>query len=138
MKPKERKLTLKQRKWLKVFFQTGNQTKATLSAYNVTDPTLASCMGSQTARLLKDAVRTIMEQKGLDVGCLVDRVQDATNATKIHSSPTEPDKEIPDHTTRLKAVEIASRWLGMEQTPTTAIQINVKSHYQNELDTYKL
>lgn len=30
-------------------------------------------------------------------------------ATKIFSSHTEPDKEVPDHPTRLKAVELAYR-----------------------------
>jgi hypothetical protein len=32
---------------------------------------------------------------------------EALEATKIFSSHTEPDKEIPDHPTRLKAVELA-------------------------------
>lgn len=45
-------------------------------------------------------------------------------ATKIFSSHTEPDKEIPDHPTRLKAVELAYKVKGKLQQPGAIVQVN--------------
>ena len=58
---------------------------------------------------------------------------EALDADKIFSSHTEPDKVIPDHSIRLKAVELAYEVVksGLEnnkQIPLAAIQINFKDH----------
>lgn len=68
-----------------------------------------------------------MEAKGLSLGDLVDVVKEGTKAERWKSSMTEPDKLVPDWPTRLKSVEIASKWMGVEQpenTTQTNIQIN--------------
>lgn len=45
-------------------------------------------------------------------------------ATKIHTSHTEPDKEIVDHPTRLKAVELAYK-IKRKTEGNVNIQVNV-------------
>lgn len=47
------------------------------------------------------------------------------NATKIFSSHTEPDKEVPDHPTRLKAVEMAYKVKGKLNDTNVNVQVNV-------------
>lgn len=120
--PKTKDLTLKQKKFLKVYWETGNATRAVLEAYNTKDPGIASTMGSENLVKLKDILRYQMDKKGLTVEKLVERVQEATDATKWNDFTGEKE---PDHAIRLKAVEKAERWLGLQQdTPTVAVQIN--------------
>lgn len=121
---KPRELTLKQKKFLKVYFETGNATKAALAAYDTDDPHMAANIGSENVAKLGDVVRAIMNRKGLDAEKLVNTVNAATEANKIHGYG-DNFVEIPDHQTRLKAVEIAERWLGMKQdSGTPPIQNN--------------
>lgn len=113
---KEPKLTLKQRLFLKIYFATGNATKATLAAYDTDDPGVASTMGAQNLVKLQDVVRRMMERKGLDIEKLVETVNGATEATKWNDFTGERE---PDHSTRLKAVDVAERWLGLKQDTFT-------------------
>jgi len=132
-------LTLKQKKWLKVYFETGNATKAALAAYETDDPGSASVIGTENLAKLSDVVRHIMNKKGLDAEKLVDTVNAATEANKqinaqvlvkqdgsVIRKEDEGMIEVPDHPTRLKAVEIAERWLKLkvDETPGVAVQIN--------------
>ncbi len=121
---KRSSLTLKQSRFLKEYFKSGNGTQAIMKAYNVKRPDLAASMATENLIKLKDVVRTMMEVKGLSLGRIIDVVNEATEANKIHGT-NDNFIEIPDHPTRLKAAEIAARWLKME-TPSTLIQINVK------------
>lgn len=45
-------------------------------------------------------------------------------ATKIHTSHTEPDKEVPDTPTRLRAVELAYKVKGRLSDSKAVIQVN--------------
>lgn len=118
VKKKEYKLTFKQKVFLKEYFKTGNGTRSAMKAYDTDDPNIASAMASQNLSKLKGVVKTWMDMEGLTMKQIMGKVYDATEATKIHTSHTEPDVVVPDHPTRLKASEIASRWLGMEQPST--------------------
>jgi len=120
-----KKLTIKQSKFLSEYFKTGNGTKSAMKVYNCKNVYSAQALASETLSKLKDVVKVMMEAKGLSLGKLVDVVGDATKANKVISSHTEPDYAVPDHQVRLKAVEIASKWLKLE-APSTLIQINVK------------
>lgn len=65
---KERELTLKQRKWIKVYIQTGNATEAARRAYDCKGES-AHSIGSEN--LLKLAFPDLMEEMGLtDVALL--------------------------------------------------------------------
>lgn len=51
---------------------------------------------------------------------------ESLDATKIFSSHTEPDKEVPDNQTRLKAVELAYKVKGKMKTESrTNVQVNI-------------
>ena len=115
-------LTIKQNKFLKVYFETGNATKAALAAYDTDDPKVASVIGAENLVKLKDVVRHIMEKKGLDLGWMIDRVYGAGDATKWNDFTGERE---PDHAIRLKAVEVAERWLGLKEEPKLLQQFNV-------------
>jgi len=120
-----RELTTKEKMFLKEYFKTGNGTRSALKAYNCKDSYSASTIASQTLSKLKDVVKSLMESKGLDLGMIIDVTKDATKATKIVTSHTEPDYEVPDHPTRLKAAEIAGKWLGISEHPTSLTQVNI-------------
>ena len=118
----DKELTLKQKKFLKVYFETGNATKAALAAYDTKDPNYASQIGSQNLVKLKDVLQYQMQKQGLDLNWMVNKVGDAGEASKWNDFTGERE---PDHATRLKAVEIASRWLGIKDTPEFLQQINI-------------
>jgi len=128
IKPKEkgRRLTIKQRKFLKLYFETGNATKSALKVYDTKDYNTAGAIASQILKKLREPVKTMMEARGLSVGDLVETVQDARKA-KVRRRNLETG-EIwyeKDHKVRLEAVRIAGRWLGVEK-PTDQLSDNLK------------
>lgn len=137
-RPEEiKELTVKQKKFLKVYFDTGNATKAALAAYDTDDPKTASVIGAENIAKLSDVVRYIMNKKGLDVEWMVDRVNEAGSATKWNDFTGERE---PDHNIRLKAVDVAERWVGMKEdkdTPTTAIQNNYFNVVKGEKEEFE-
>lgn len=119
---KPRKLTIKQKKFLKEYFKTGNATKSAMAVYDVKDIHSARAIGGENLSKLREVTIALMEAKGLSLGKIIDKVNEATDANKIITSHTEPDYEVPDHPTRLKAIEIVARWLRMEQPANINIQ----------------
>jgi len=78
----------------------------------------------------------MMEERGLTLPLLIDTIRDATQATKTSNAAillTKDGKtikaeeqgliEIPDHFTRLKAVEIAGKWLGIDKPNIIALKL---------------
>jgi hypothetical protein len=123
---KEPKLTLKQTKFLKYYFETGNATQAVLKAGYNCDEYTARAIGSQNLTKLNVKVKDLMEAKGLSLGRLMDTLDDGLQSWKVHTSHTEPDRKVPDFATRHKYLETAAKWLGIETAPEnqTNIQIN--------------
>ena len=130
----DKKLTIKERKFLKEYFRTGNGTQSALKVYNCKSPTTAATLASEKLRKLKVDMRALMEARGLSLGQLIDTVKDATQANKIHCTDND-FIETPDHQTRLKAVEIASKWLGVGQSPTN-IQVNTFNLIKEQKSKY--
>jgi hypothetical protein len=119
---KEPKLTFKQRKWLKYYLETGNATLAALKSYETKDPSAASVIGTENIAKLKPQLRTLMELHGLDMGTLIKKI-----ASKLESKKQGMDsKEVDDNSAQLKAVEIASKWLGLDTTQQPTNQVNVQ------------
>ena|SRR3990167_2941897 len=116
--PKTRDLTLKQKKFIKRYLETGNAAQAIIDSYDVVNRDTAAEMGSQNLRKLKDVVQSIMVQRGLDLDKMVEVVYGATEATKWNDFTGERE---PDHMVRLKAIDVASKWLGLEEKA----QINI-------------
>ena len=137
---KDRALTTKQKMFLKEYFKTGNGTRSAMKVYNCKNLASASALSSETLASLKDVVKTLMEAKGLTLGKIIDVVNDGAEANKVISamvvnkkgdgmkeanSMTKDFVEVPDHPTRLKAAEIASKWLGVNEAPKVLQQFNI-------------
>ncbi|OGH14567.1 MAG: hypothetical protein A3H50_01415 [Candidatus Levybacteria bacterium RIFCSPLOWO2_02_FULL_37_10] len=135
-------LTLKQRKFLKLYFETGNGTQAALAVYNTNDRGSASVIASETLAKLKNHVRAYMESKGLSLGFLVDKIIQGTEATKTTNAAILVQKngkavkaeeqgliEVPDYSVRHKYLETAAKWLGLEQPTVTMQQTNQQYTY---------
>lgn len=113
----EPKMTLKQKKFLKRYFELGNGVKAAMEVYDCNgDYSVAGAIASENLKKLKNPIRNFMEAKGLDLGKLMTVLEKGLDCTRIKTSLTEPDKEVPDWPTRHKYMETAGRWLGVEPT----------------------
>jgi len=110
----EPKLTLKQKKFLRLYFKYGNGTKAALEAYNTNDPKAASVIASENLAKLKDPVRVLMEKRGLSLGRLLDVLDEGLKAKKLVATRKGSIK-IEDHSVRHKYLETAAKWLGIER-----------------------
>lgn len=111
---KDKKLTLKQRMFLKEYFKTGNARQSALKVYDC-NPANAGSIANETLIKLNINIRDLMESKGLSVGSLIDDLNSMRKATKLVTSPTEPDKEWPDWQARGKAIDIGGKWMGLEK-----------------------
>ena len=128
---KQPKLTVKQRKFLKLYFQTGNGTKSAMEAYDTTDPVTAGSIAYENLKKLQSPVKALMEAKGLGLGRLMEVLDDGLKADRVISAIKTDKKatgatadfiEVPDHSVRHKYLETAGKWLGVDkqsETPTT-------------------
>jgi hypothetical protein len=69
-----------------------------------------------------------MESKGLSLGYLCAVIAGGLQAKRIHSSHTEPDREVDDWLTRHKYLETAGKWLGIDDRSdkqSVNVQVNV-------------
>lgn len=132
----DKDLTFKQKAWLKYYFESGNATQAALKAYETDDPGSASVIGTENLAKLRNPIKAYMENKGLSLGRLVEvlddglkanRVISAVNTDKQASGASSDFIEVPDHQTRHKYLETASKWLGVveEKQDVVAIQNNI-------------
>ena len=113
-------MTLKQRQAVKNLVENhGNISRAMLDAGY--DPTTAKNPKNLTQ---SKAWPELMEEFLPDDKVLKVHAQ-GLEATKIFSSHTEPDKEIVDHPTRLKAVEMAYKVKGKLNENSVQVQVNV-------------
>lgn len=81
MKSSEEKLTIKQRKWLKLYIETGNATEAAFQAYDCKDRDSARALGSEN--LAKLNISELMENMGLtDVALINIGTEGMTKAVK--------------------------------------------------------
>jgi len=135
---KEPKLTLKQKRFLKLYLETGNGTKSALAVYNCKDYTTAQSIASENLSKLKNPIKAYMEANGLDLGRLMGVLDDGLKANRVISA-IKTDKEatgatadfidVPDHAVRHKYLETASKWLGVETSqPTNQVNIQVNAN----------
>ena len=110
--PRTNDLTLKEKTFIREYFKTGNATKAALVAYDTDDPNTASVIGARKLVKVRDIVQHMMMKKGLDVNWLITKVGEAGEATKWNDFTGEREE---DHSIRLKAVDVAERWLGLKE-----------------------
>ena len=146
-------LTLKQKRFLKEYFKTGNGTQSALKIYNTDDPRAASVIASENLTKLRNPVKQLMEARGLSLGKLLNVLDEGLEANKVISamvvsnngkgmkqanSMTRDFIDVPDHATRHKFLETAGKWLGIQEAPTNLTQINtgeMKIEFTNENKT---
>jgi len=141
-----KELTTRQKMFLKEYFKTGNGTRSAMKVYNCKNVHSASSLASETLSKLEDVVRSMMEVRGLTLGKIIDVVNEGTEANKVISAMVVNEKgdgmkqansmtkdfvEVPDHPTRLKAVEIAAKWLDIGEGPKVLQQFNI---YGNKVE----
>lgn len=115
----DKKLTLKQRKWLKLYIETGNATEAAAQVYDAKDREGAAQIGWENLKKLD--IRELMEEKGVSDHRLVTKIDEGLEATKLATSFTEADQLIPDYATRHKYLETSLK-LKKHLTPQDAPQ----------------
>jgi len=117
------KLTLKQRKWIKKYIETGNATEASMQSYDCKDRKSAKVIGSEN--LSKLNFPELMEDMGLTNVALINvGAEGMTKAKKIHGTG-DNFVEIPDYAVRHRYWETLLKLKGkLNRDVTTAIQIN--------------
>lgn len=76
----DKELTLKQRKWLDVYLQTGNATEAAMQSYDCKDRDSANAIGSEN--LAKLSYVDFMEVAGVTDKLLQDKLLEGLDSTK--------------------------------------------------------
>jgi L-serine deaminase len=118
---KQRKLTLKQRKWIKEYIKTGNATEAAVRVYDVADRDSARAIGSEN--LAKLAFNDLMEEMGLTDVALVNVGAEGMVAKRS----TITGEMVPDYAVRHKYWETflkLKKRLGPEVVNNTQINAN--------------
>ena len=95
--PKDRDLTLKQRKWIKKYIETGNATVAARAVYNCKNDVVAATIGSENLRKLQ--IQELMEEMGLTDVALVNV---GTKGMMEANKSLMDGSVVPDYSTRHK------------------------------------
>lgn len=107
-------LTLKQRKWLQVYLETGNATEAAVQAYDVKDREGAAQIGWENLRKLdytefleEAGITDNLLQKKIFAGLEATKTVSAKITTKDADSQTDDFIDVPDFLARHKYLETA-------------------------------
>lgn len=140
-------LTDKQAAFLAEYHSNGrNGTQAALKAYDTTDPATAAVLASRTLNSANVAAvnRQLAQSIGLTPLKILSQINSSLDADKRYVDPvTQVTQFEPDHATRLRAVEIGSKLLGLQ--PSTygeaggpgggpLVNINLNGLAQEHLD----
>lgn len=136
----KKSLTVKERKLIKATAEGKNQTEAGLAADPNRQPETARVWANETLQkpTVKQALELALEERGLTPRSVVDVVADGMSAERIVTSPTEPDKEVPDHQTRLKAAGMAARFMGIDKQNDNSPQLHFHQHLESKKADYDL
>lgn len=108
---KKKRVSLKQRKWVRALIRTGNPTEASRQAYDVKDNATASRIAYENVRKLNWSFVELMETMGItdesDVN-LLEQLRDAKKQIVIDKSLVD----VRDNDTRLRALELTMKLKG--------------------------
>lgn len=112
------KMTMKQRKWLQTYIETGNATQAAKAAgYNAKSDHAFWQIGYENLRKLEVSVREIMDKKGITDARLMDDLDKGLNAERTEFAKFKgqiTDKEnVIDYQTRHKYIETVLKLKGL-------------------------
>ena len=110
-------LTLKQRKWLEVYIDTGNATEAAMQVYDCKDRGTAANIGSENVRKLQGTVTELMDFMGLTDIKLMTKLSDGLDAMKTeiakHAGKIGEKEDFIDFPTRRNYLELALKLRGL-------------------------
>ncbi|MCH7885950.1 MAG: terminase small subunit [Planctomycetes bacterium] len=78
-----RDLTVKQRKWLKLYVKLGNATEAAMQVYDCKDREIAASVGCENLTKLKGKYTEVMEAAGIDDAFLAGVLKEGLEATSV-------------------------------------------------------
>lgn len=88
---------------------------------------------------VKEALHAEMAKQGIDIASIVKPVKDGLVAEKVSivGNGDQAMAEVtPDHSTRLKAVQIASKWMGVDAVSEGGTTNNFVQIINNNKDKY--
>ena len=93
------RLTLKQLKFIQIYIETGNATKAAMTVYNCKNENTAAVLGSENLRKPNIAceIEKYRKEGGLSIQKAINAINDAYDAEK---------KGAPDHNVRLRSADM--------------------------------
>lgn len=112
---KPRKLSLKQRRWLDLYLETGNASEAAMVAYECKTRESAGQIGWENLKKLERPIQELMDLQGITDAYLNIKLKEGMDATKNISAVVGTDAndrtmdfvEVPDYAVRHKYVETA-------------------------------
>ena len=109
-------LTVKERKWLAIYIDTGNATKAIKEVYNYSTESSARAQGSMLLSKLSIPVADLLDAMGLSDGALHKRLMAGLDAMRTeivrHEGKISEEKEYIDHGTRATYLALAYKLKG--------------------------
>ena len=102
----ERQLTLKQRKWLKLYLEIGNATEAAMQVYDCKDRDSAKSMGWENLTKLDFA--ELMEESGLTDDLLQQKIMEGLVSNRVISAQVivkSTDPKVRDKTATARDVD---------------------------------
>lgn len=123
---KEGALTVRQRKWLKVYLETGNATEAAVQSYTCHTRESAASIGWENLRKLDFS--GVMEETGISIVHLLSKLKEGLESKRVISAritsseagiDTNDFIEVPDYQTRFRYLELALKLKKL--LPITAI-----------------
>jgi hypothetical protein len=108
------KLSLKERKFVRAYLETGNKTEAAnIAGYKAKDRVSLASIGYQTFKKLQIKIVDIMEETGLTDKFLLQKLIEGLDATTVKVASDKGliknERQYPDYTARAKYLEMALR-----------------------------
>lgn len=132
----EKKLTVKQAKWLDLYIELGNATEAAMQSYDCEDRVTAASIGYENLRKLQ--TNEIMESMGLTDKRLYSKLDELIEAKRTVSAisgrkanaGTVDFVDVPDYQTQVKAIDIALKLKAKyPKDNQTNVQVNINKEY---------
>jgi hypothetical protein len=109
-------LSVPERKFLELYMELGNATEAAMQVYNCSSRASAASMGYTVLRRHPEAVRALMERRGLDMGTLMQKVHEGLDAEVVvvakHQGKLGEEKAYPDFATRQRYADMVLKLTG--------------------------
>ena len=127
------KLTIKQRKWIKEYINTGNATEAAIRVYDCKNRETASNIGYENVRKLE--FPQLMEDMGITDVALLNAGAEGLQAKKI-TGTSDNFVETEDYPTRHRYWETLLKLKGRLSNTNINAQINLFNKASSQMDEF--